>query len=431
MLQRVDHQSETGAVGDPGPLRVLVASYRSHPHVGGQGVYVRELTRALADLGHSVTVASGPPSPDLDPRVALVELPSLDLFTEKNALKALKPHHLRSWADISEYLSHNTGAFGEMHAFGRRLRRFLRANRGRFDVVHDNQSLASALPRIRRDGVPVVATLHHPITRDLAAAMGQTRGWLGRVFLRRWHAFLEMQARTARRLPYILCVSQAARRAAMEDFRLDGACLYVAHNGVDHTVFHPDPSVVREPGLIVSAASADTPLKGLDVLIHAFARVAEAAPDARLKVIGRLRDGPAKQALTAHGLQSRVEFFSGLSAPQVADLYRRAELCVSPSLFEGFGLPAAEAMACGAPVIATDGGALPEVVGEAGMIVPAGDDAALGWAIAALLDDPLERERMAAEGLERARAFSWPAHAAAALILYRRAIAETRAHHRS
>lgn len=419
MLQRVDPQPEMGLAPD-GPLRVLVASYRSHPHVGGQGVYVRELSRALADLGHSVTVASGPPYPDLDPRVALAKLPSLDLFAEKNALKALRRSHLKSWADVSEYLAHNTGAFGEMHSFGRRLRRFLRANPGAFDVVHDNQSFASSLPRIARGVAPVVATLHHPITRDLKAALSRTPDWPGRILLRRWHAFLTMQARTARRLPYILCVSEAARRAAVEDFGLNSSRLFVVHNGVDHAVFRPDPDVARDPNLIVSAASADVPLKGLEFLIRAFARLK--SPDVRLTVIGALRDGPAKQALTGSGVQARVNFVSALTSDQIADLYRRAAVFVAPSLFEGFGFPAAEAMACGAPVIATDGGALPEVVGEAGLIVPAGDDAALAWAMATVLTEPDEQARMSETGLERAQSFSWPDHARAAVALYRQAM---------
>jgi glycosyltransferase involved in cell wall biosynthesis len=427
MLQRVEPETETD-VRPQAPLRILIASYRSHPHVGGQGVYVRELSRALADLGHSVTVASGPPWPDLDPRVALHPLPSLDLFAEKNALKALRARHLKSWADVSEYLAHNTGGFGEMAAFGRRLRRFLRQNPGRFDIVHDNQSLASALRGIARDGVPVVATLHHPITRDLDAALKRAPDWLSRLLLRRWHGFLAMQARTARRLPFILCVSDAARRAAMEDFRLDPRRLFVAHNGIDHAIFRPDPAVERDPNLIVSAASADVPLKGMEVLIRAFARLK--SEDLRLTVVGALRDGAAKQALIDSGVQSRVDFISGLRSEEVADLYRRACIFVAPSLFEGFGFPAAEAMACGAPVVATDGGALPEVLGEAGMIVPAGDAAALAWAMATVLTEPEERARMSETGLERAQQFTWPGHAAAAVDLYRQAIS-AHAHRRS
>ncbi len=424
MLQRVEQH--TGAGPHPGsrPLRVLVASYRSHPHVGGQGVYVRELTRALADQGHAVTVASGPPYPELDPRVALVRLPSLDLFSEKNALKALRMHHLRSWADVSEYLAHNTGAFGEIASFGRRLRRYLRANPGRYDLVHDNQSLASALPRIARDGVPVVATLHHPITRDLAVTLARTPSRLGRFGLRRWHNFLAMQARTARRLPHILCVSRAAADAAAADFHLDPARLSVAHNGIDPETFFADPSVARDPGLIVTAASADVPLKGLDVLVAAFARLAARAPHARLTVIGRLRDGPAKRLIAEHGLSGRIDFVSGLESGEVADLYRRAEIFVSPSLFEGFGFPAAEAMACGAPVVATDGGALPEVVGDAGLVVPAADEQALADAILRLLSDPEARARLSAAGIVRAQTFSWSAHAQACTELYEQALAE-------
>ena len=424
MLKRAETAEQSTKLDGDAPLRILIAGYRSHPYVGGQGVYVRELSQALADAGHEVHVASGPPYPHLDPRVRLIRLPSLDLFSEKNALFALRPRHLRRLADISEYVSHNTGGFGEMHAFGLRLQHYLDANPGRYDVIHDNQSFSQPLLAIARRHAPVVATLHHPITRDLQLALDRAPGMFSRLLLKRWHAFVKTQTRVARALPHILTVSEASKRASIEDFGLRADQLHVSHNGVDHDVFCPARDTAFEPGLIVTAASADTPLKGLEHLIRALPDVLERRPDARLTVIGRLREGPAKKAMEALGLEQRIDFVSGLETAEVADLYRRAHVVAAPSLFEGFGFPAAEAMACGAAVVSSDGGALPEVVGPEGRIVPAKNPAALAAALADVLTDDAERRRLSEYGLKRARSqFRWDRHARDAVTLYRQAIA--------
>ena len=406
------------------PLRVLVTGYRSHPHVGGQGVYIHELTRGLRDLGHEVTVASGPPYPELPDGVALEKLPSLDLFAEENAFFALRWKHLSSWADLSEWLAHNTGAFGELYAFGRRLDRFLAEHADRFDVVHDNQTLSTPFERIEKR-LPLVTTLHHPIAIDRRFAIEGARDLKGRLLTRRWHRFVGMQARTSRRLSHFLAVSRAARDSHAELYGTDPDRVKIAFNGIDHGIFHPDPATPREPGLIVTTASADTAIKGLDVLIEAFARIAADRPLARLLIVGRLRDGPARRALEARGLIDRVETRSGLTREAIADLYRRAAIVACPARFEGFGFPAAEAMACGAPVAASDGGALPEVVGETGLVSPAGDAEAFSDSLAALLDDPAAARSIGEAASVRARdAFDWTAHARAATALYLQAISE-------
>jgi glycosyltransferase involved in cell wall biosynthesis len=405
------------------PLRVLVTGYRSHPHVGGQGVYIRELTTALQALGHTVSVASGPPYPELDDGIELIELPSLDLFQEDNAFQALRPHHFASWADLSEWLSHNTGAFGELYAFGRRLERYLATHAHQFDVVHDNQTLASSFLRIN-ERLPVITTLHHPIAIDRAYAITAARRWWEKLLTRRWYHFVGMQARTARKSQAMLAVSAAARDSHVEHYGIDPDRVRIAFNGIDHDVFNRDTSIVREPGLIVTTASADAPIKGLDVLIGALARIAPARPLARLHIIGTLRDGPTKRAIEAHGLKNRVTTSSDLSRSQIADLYRRANIVVCPARFEGFGFPAAEAMACGAAVAASDGGALPEVVGEAGLVAPVGDVSALAHNIALLLDQPGEAARLGADAALRAQqAFDWSTHARAATRLYTEALA--------
>lgn len=406
------------------PLRVLVTGYRSHPHVGGQGVYIRELSRSLRDLGHTVTVASGPPYPQLDDGIELIQLPSLDLFAEQNAFMALRLRHLSSWADMSEWLSHNSGAFGELYAFSRRLERLLAREGDRFDVVHDNQTLATPFQRIDRR-LPVITTVHHPIAIDRDYALAAGRKWWQRALTRRWYHFVSMQARTARKLPRLLAVSQAASDSHAAHYGINADHVRVAFNGIDHAIFHPDPAAQVEPGLIVTTASADAPIKGLDVLIDALARVAAARPLARLHIIGTLRDGPAKQALAAHGLSGRVTTSANLTREAIAQLYRRAHIVACPARFEGFGFPAAEAMACGAAVAASDGGALPEVVGDAGLISKAGDAASLAQDLARLLDSTDEARRLGLRAAARAKTeFNWSRHALAASRLYTEALAE-------
>lgn len=399
-------------------LRVLVTSYRSNPHVGGQGVYVRELSAALLRQGCRVSVASGPPYPELEPGIALIRLPSLDLFQESNAMLALRWRHLASKADRGEWLAHNTGAFGEMTAFARRLRAYIAREGDRFDVVHDNQTLAFPMIAIARR-MPLLTTLHHPIDIDRDYAIAGAESWWKRALIKRWHGFVRTQAATARRLPRFLCVSEASRQAYAERCGVDPARIAVAHNGIDHETFNVDPAVERDPDLIVAMASADVPIKGLDVLIEALAKIAPERPGLRLRVIGTLREGPTKRMLDRTGLSDRVEFRAGLTRTEIAHLFRRAGLFVSASRFEGFGFPPAEAMACGAPVVVSDGGALPEVAGDAGIVTPVGDAQALARAIAHVVDNRDIAEAMSARGAEWARsAFVWDHHAQAAISLY-------------
>ncbi len=403
-------------------LRILLTGYRSHPHVGGQGVYLYELSRALLELGHEVHVVSGPPYPELDPRVMLHRLASLDLFSRSNAVLAFHPRFLTRHADLAEWALHNTGAFGEPLAFAMRLKQWLASRPGRYDVIHDNQGLAGPMLDAARAGkAALTATLHHPITIDLEYALAAAGSAWKRALVRRWHGFVPAQGHTARALSALLTVSCASKDRAVRDFDLDPNAIVVAPNGIDHDIFTPRPATPREPGLIVATASADVPIKGVDVLMDGFARLADQRPNARLTLIGRLRDGAAKERLAASGHADRVTCVADLSRTDVADLYRRAHVVVSPARFEGFGFPAAEAMACAAPVIASDGGALPEVVGDAGVLFPSGDGAALSAALDALLSDPGRAQALGAQGQARAKArFSWRAHAEAALEVYAR-----------
>jgi glycosyltransferase involved in cell wall biosynthesis len=404
--------------------RVLISSYRSNPHVGGQGIYVRQLARALKALGCAVTVVSGPPYPELDPDITLEALPSLNLFAVENAFLAFKPSFLNSKADRTEWLAHNTFGFGEMTSFALRLEHFIADRGDEFDVMIDNQTLSLPMVRIAQQ-IPLVTTLHHPIAIDREFAISNAPNWWRAILASRWHSFVRTQAKAVKALPHFLAVSEASRDHYAEICGLDPSRAEIGFNGINHNNFYVDPAILRDENHIVAVASADVPVKGLDVLIKSLAHLRRKGITPKLTVVGSLREGPTKTVLVRERLTEQVEFVSGLSDEDIAGLFRRASVFVSPSRFEGFGFPPAEAMACGAPVIASNGGALPEVVGDAGKIVPVEDEIELADAIESVLGNDALRSEMSRRSAERAlSAFRWSHHGEVALELCERAISE-------
>lgn len=389
------------------PLRIALLGYRSHPYGGGQGIYLKYLSKALVEAGHSVDVISGPPYPHLDPRVELIKLPSLDLFA--NGLGSLRPYHLKSLTNIIEWTSKLTGGFAEPYTFGRRVVKYLGQHGHRYDLVHDNQSLSYGMLKLQANGVPLVTTLHHPITHDLRIALGAARRWHERILIRRWHVFLGMQKQVVRRLHNIVTVSETSRVDIARDFGIQPSGISLVYNGIDTGEFRPLPGVRRNPWRLMATASADAPLKGLRYLLRAYADLLGRYPKLELIVIGSPKPGGDTEKLLGRlGLREKVRFVSGVSTEELVRLYAEAAIAVVPSVYEGFGLPAGEAMACGTPVVSTNGGALPEVVGDAGIQVPVRDCSALAAAISELLDNPEQREKMGRLGRERIETqFCW------------------------
>jgi glycosyltransferase involved in cell wall biosynthesis len=407
------------------PLRIALLSYRGNPFCGGQGVYVRQLSRELAGLGHRVDVLAGQPYPMLDDGVGLIRVPSLDLYREPDPFRVPRPGEYRDWIDVLEVATMMTAGFPEPMTFSLRALRELGARRDRYDVVHDNQSLGYGLLGLARLGLPLVTTVHHPVQIDrrleLAAAVG-----FRRLSLRRWYGFTRMQRRVAKHLRHVITVSESSRAEITEQLRIPAERIRVVGVGADVGVFHPDPSVPRVPDRIVTTASADVPLKGLLPLVEAVAKVRTERP-AELVVVGSARrGGPVAEAISRYDLHDAVRFTGRLTEAELATELRRAALVVVPSLFEGFSLPLVEAMACGTPVVATTGGALPEVAGrhgETALLVPPGDPQALADAIVLMLADGALRARLGAAGRERVlRRFTWRAAAQRTVECYRDAI---------
>src|SRR5712691_1286409 len=405
------------------PLRIALLVYRGNPHSGGQGVYVHHLSKQLAALGHHVEVFSGPPYPELVPEVPLVKVRSLDLYRPDDPFRVPHPRELRSIADLTELALMCTAGFPEPLTFGMRVRRLLRDRRGDFDIVHDNQCLANGILGLVDDGFPLVATVHHPITVDRDLELAHTTSPIRKLTLRRWFGFLRMQTRVVRRLPRIITVSESSKRDIADQLGVHIDRMTVVPVGVDQTHFRPLPHIARVPGRIMTTASADVPMKGLVPLLEAVAKVRTERP-VELVVVGRPREGSIIPATIERlGLEEAVEFVGGVDHDRIVELYAQAEAAVVPSLYEGFSLPAIEAMACGVPLVATTGGALPEGVGrhdDTALLVPPGDPGALAAAISRLLDDPALRSRIGSAG--RARVFeryTWAATAEGTVEQYR------------
>jgi glycosyltransferase involved in cell wall biosynthesis len=397
-------------------------------------VYVRNLSRELAALGHRVEVLAGQPYPQLDEGVRFTPLPSLDLYRQPDPFRTPRLGEYRDAIDLLEIGMMWTAAFPEPLTFSLRAARHLAARRGEFDVVHDNQCLGYGLLRLPRLGLPLLATIHHPIHVDLELELAAAPTARRRATLRRWYGFTRMQGRVARRLSEIVTVSSSSATQITQYMHVDPARISTIPIGTDVDRFSPDPAVAKVPGRIVATASADSPLKGLAVLAEAFAKVRAEHDHAHLVVVGRAKPGgPVAQAIERYGVASHIEFRSGLGDDELVGLLRSAEIACVPSLYEGFSLPAVEAMAVGLPLVSTTGGALPEVAGPDGettLAVPPGDAPALAAALARLLGDAPLRARLGAAARERAaRRFTWRAAAAATAQRYRARITEREEEH--
>lgn len=404
-------------------LRICLLTYRGNPASGGQGVYIKYLSRALSELGHQVDVISGPPYPELAAGIRLHRLPGMDLYNPDHLFKPACFRDLVSPLNQLEYLSMCLGGFPEPLTFSMRVLKYFRTSRPVYNIVHDNQCLAYGILGLSWIGYPTVATIHHPITVDRNAELDEAKTFIKKLKVTRWYSFLGMQKRVSRRLAHIITVSECSKRDISKHYGVSEDRFRVVPNGINKDHFYPLPGVKRADNQILATSSADTPLKGLRYLLEAVASIRQQR-DVRLTVIGApKKDGMIERLARDLSFNGALRFTGRIEYRDFAHYYAEATMAVIPSLYEGFGMPAGEAMACGTPVISTSGGALPEVVGDAGIIVPPGDRDALREAILYLLDHPEKRYELGQAGLKRVEsAFTWRHAALKTVDVYREAI---------
>ncbi|NCX04918.1 MAG: glycosyltransferase family 1 protein [Actinobacteria bacterium] len=392
----------SGTYDPNGPLHVAYLTYRGKPHVGGQGVYTRHLTKALADLGHTVEVFGGQPYPVLDDRITMHKLPSLDIFNDTYPGRVPAYWEIKTWPDVVETARFMTGQFSEPLAFSKRALRTLTPRVNDFDLVHDNQCLGWDILKIEKL-IPTIVTLHHPITKDRELEMSHAPSRWKRRSVGRWYSFVDMQGKVASKMPRIVVVSENSITDINKDMGVSRDRMRLVPVGVDPDLFKPQPHIAREPGRLITTASADVALKGLSYLLEAMALLRKGR-DIRLTIIGKPRPGHSMDLIDSLGLRPHIDFVSGVTDERIVELYAEAELAVVPSLYEGFSLPAIEAMSTGTCLVATDGGALPEVTGthnETVLQCPAANAEALAAVIATGLDSAELRARIGEAGRQR------------------------------
>ena len=389
-------------------MKVGLLSYRSHPYSGGQGIYIKHLSRALNSLGHDVSVLSGPPYPELDDNVELIKIPSLGLFESGERLEAFRLSFLWNPIDFYEWITVMTGGFPEPYTYGKRVIKKLKDSNFKFDVLLDNQSLSDSLLEIQENH-PLAVTIHHPITKDHRLEMESATNWKEKLSSSRWHNFLPMQKRVAPQLNHIICVSQPSKEDVISEFNVDKNKITVIPNGIDIDTFKPS-LVAKTLGFrIVTTASADIPLKGLRHLILALPRVMDEFPLTSLVVIGK---SPEKSNLDKLiddlDLQDKITFKSGISELEIVKIYHDSDIAVIPSLYEGFGFGAGEAMACGVPLISTDSGGLKQVIGDAALKISPGSVKEIEDGIFKLFNEEETRKELSIKGRKRMEElFDW------------------------
>ena len=410
-------------------MKIGLLSYRSNPFSGGQGIYVKHLSLALTKLGHQVDVISGPPYPDLHEDINLIKIPSLNLFElEDNLrLRSFRPSFLFNLADFREWLGVLSGSFPEPYAFGKRVNIYLDKTSTDYDLIHDNQSLCYELINIQKE-IPLVTTIHHPITRDRRLALEAAATWKERLSINRWHSFLRMQKKVAPQLNRIVCPSNQSKADVIEELKVNEENVNVVLNGIDLDSFNRDERVEKKPYRIITTASADVPLKGLKFLIEAMTEIIEEIPEAHLMVLGRAKEkGDIAKQISRLNLEEKISFRSGLSQSEVVSLYASSHICVIPSLYEGFGFGAGEAMACGLPLISTQSGGLKEVIGQDAVIIEARSSKAIVKAVKDLFSNKEKQLALSRAGRKRMEnEFNWMKAAEAYEEIYSKTIKEFR-----
>ena len=410
-------------------MRICLLCYRANPYSGGQGIYLKYVAEELVRQGHEVHAVTGPPYPHYMKGVIEHRIHNNQYYVKKGTewVNPENPFEIFNPVNFYEYYHTRLGAFSEISSFSYRAYFLVRKlhEKYRFDIIHDNQCLGYGLLMMRTLGVPVIATIHHPLTIDLENAIERAEGFVKKFRFVMFYPVI-MQRIVSPRLDHIITVSEDSKRTINRDFAVPLEKQSVVYNGIDRSVFHPVKGVKRKKGNIIFVGNVEDGKKGFAYLLKAMALLKK---EVNLTVVdgGSPHRKITNVLMNRLGLNERVHFAGKTTTEELVRLYSQAQIAVVPSVYEGFGFPAAEAMSCGIPVIASDGGALPEVVGDAGIVVPARNEIVLAGEIDRLLMDGRKLKVMGQQGLERVeKMFTWQNAVRNMTVIYEKVIAEKR-----
>ena len=391
-------------------LKIAIFSYRSAPFGGGQGVYIHDLSKALKDSGHSVEIISGPPYPNLAEGIGLKKLPGLDLFQTfsfKERLQIFFNKKPKKLIDIYEFVATLFGSFPEMRTFGHRSYQWLLDNNN-YDIVIDNQSISYGMLDIQKI-IPFIEIIHHPITKDFKHELEASDKILYRLSRYRWYSFLGMQKKVAPKIKRIITPSKNSKKDISVDFKCNPNNISVINNGLDTDIFIPYTNIERLPYRLITTASADVPLKGLDYTLRAIEKLKKNYVNIELVIIGKLKkDGHTSRLIKSLQIEDIVSFKTNLTKEEIAIEYSKSSIAIVSSLYEGFGYPVIEAMSCGVPLIAADTSSIPELVKDFALLIPPKDTPVLISSIKQILNNYKQYEEVAEEGREHIiNNFNW------------------------
>ncbi len=391
-------------------LKIAILSYRSAQFGGGQGVYVRDISFALSLLGHEVDVISGPPYPNLQQGVNLIELPGLNLFETFSFKDRLKKFFYKKNKKLNEYYEFFSvlfGGFPEPKTFGNRVNNYLKTN-DHYDLIIDNQSLSYGMVEIQKR-FPFIEMIHHPITMDFKHEMKVSKKIKYKVSRYRWYSFLKMQKKVAPSIKRIITPSESSKNGIIEDFNCKNTNITVINNGLDTDEFSPIEDIRRNKFRLITTASADVPLKGLDYTLKALNILKNNFPEIQLIIIGSLKKGGHTQKLIKKlNLEQYIIFKTNISKKEIKELYAESSIAIVSSLYEGFGYPVIEAMSCEVPLIATNVSSIPELTSKYALLVDPKNSEMISAGVKNILSNYEKYKKIAIQGRQHVvKNFNW------------------------
>ena len=407
-------------------MKICFLSYRGDMYCGGQGIYLYHITNELHKMGHHIEVIAGPPYPEVAEGITLHKIKSSSTYHHNipNIKESLKI--LSNPLDLYDYLSSRLGFFSEPMIFTIKAYFKLKelVSQGRVDIIHDNQSLGYGLLMMKSSNVPVVATIHHPVLIDKDADLAQARSFRERWSRKKFYfSFAPMQSFVSKRVDKVITVSQHAAYEINRLFGVPKNMIKVVYNGIDIDLFKRQDDTPKKPNSLIMVARTEDRKKGLLYLVQALKILLTQNRKVNLTIIDKFpdEDGYAPCLINEYDLDGTVTITGRVTREELVQYYSSSEIAIVPSLYEGFGFPAAEAMSCSVPVISTRAGALPEVIGNdsAGILIPPKDPHSLAEAIKMLLDDHVYRTKIGTNARKRVEEhFTWELAAKEILRIY-------------